>query len=146
MVVKYCEILDEEKGLVILGAGCTDEYYEEIGMKKRDVRQSDIDFNWYLYDLCPMKTEEQKRKEKEEYEKMRRMNANMTKYDFFKKVLAPNGIDYTQLNKILATNEDYKIAWDLCERVYREDEILVGAVKKFIPKLTDEELDRIFGL
>lgn len=55
MVMKYCKILDEETGLVQLGAGCPDEYYEEIGMVKRNVRQSDVDFQWYLYDKCPIK-------------------------------------------------------------------------------------------
>ena len=44
MVMKYCEIIDEKTGLVMLGAGCSDEYYEEIGMVKRDVKQSDIDY------------------------------------------------------------------------------------------------------
>lgn len=143
---KYCEILNEETGLVRLGAGCTDEYYEEIGMKKREVRQSDIDFEWYLYDLCPMKTEEEKRREREEKEKQRRMSANMTKYDFYKKLLLPNGIDYDKLQQILHTSSEMNAAWQLCERVYREDEILIGAVKKFIPTVTDEDLDKLFGL
>lgn len=59
MVMKYCFIKDEETGLVQLGVGCPDEYYIEIGMKQRDVKQSDIDLQWYLAELCPMKTPEQ---------------------------------------------------------------------------------------
>ena len=59
-MLKYCFITDEEKGLVQLGVGCPDEYYIEIGMQKRDVKQSDIDFQWYLSEKCPMKTEEEK--------------------------------------------------------------------------------------
>ena len=53
----YCLILDEETGLVQKGEGCPDEYYEEIGMVKRNIRQSDINGEWYLYDKCPMKPE-----------------------------------------------------------------------------------------
>lgn len=140
MVKKYCEIIDDKKGLVRLGAGCSDEYYKEIGMEKRNVRQSDIDFQWYLYDLCPMKSEEQKKKEEEQRISM----LNMTKLDFYKKVLLPNGIDYDKLQQILHTSSDMNAAWQLCERVYRGDELLIGAVKKFIPSITDEELTKIF--
>lgn len=55
MVKAYCKILDEETGLVQKGEGCTDEYYKEIGMEKRNIRQSDINLEWYLYDKCPIK-------------------------------------------------------------------------------------------
>ena len=58
--MKYCKILDEETGLVQLGAGCPDEYYIAIGMELRSVQQSDINYQWYLAEKCPMKTEEQK--------------------------------------------------------------------------------------
>lgn len=54
---KYCNILDENTGLVEIGVGCPDEYYIEIGMKKRNVRQSDVNNEWYLYDKCPMRPE-----------------------------------------------------------------------------------------
>lgn len=66
-MIKYCFVLDKKTGLVQLGAGCTDEYYKEIGMEQRDVKQSDIDNAWYLTAQCPMKTEEEKYKEREEY-------------------------------------------------------------------------------
>lgn len=59
-MIKYCFITDEETGLVQLGAGCPDEYYQEIGMKQRDVEQSEIDGKWYLTDKCPHYTEEEK--------------------------------------------------------------------------------------
>ena len=65
-MIKYCFILDEEKGLVQLGAGCSDEYYIEIGMEQRDVEQSDIDFNWYLKNKCPHKSKEEKLKDAKE--------------------------------------------------------------------------------
>lgn len=60
---KYCFVLNKETGLVQLGIGCKDEYYIEIGMELRDVDQSDIDYQWYLSELCPHKSEEEKEKE-----------------------------------------------------------------------------------
>lgn len=59
-MIKYCKILDEETGLVQIGVGCSDEYYKEIGMKQRDIEQSEIDFEWYLTTKCPHYTEEEK--------------------------------------------------------------------------------------
>ena len=52
-MLKYCKILNENIGLVQLGAGCSDEYYIEIGMQERDVEQSEIDNKWYLSEKCP---------------------------------------------------------------------------------------------
>lgn len=136
-MLKYCYIDDLETGLVQLGVGCSDEYYEEIGMKKQDVKQSDIDFQWYLSEKCPMKSEEQKKREEEERIQM----LSMTKYDFYKFVLSPNGIDYSKLQEILHTNDEMNAAWQLCERVYRNDEFLCSAVKKYLPNV---DLDKIF--
>ena len=53
----YCEILDDNTGLVRKGVGCPDEYYIEIGMEIRDIKQSDIDGEWYLTEKCPMQPE-----------------------------------------------------------------------------------------
>lgn len=53
----YCKIIDEETGLVQKGVGCPDEYYIEIGMEIRDIKQSDINNEWYLTEKCPMKPE-----------------------------------------------------------------------------------------
>lgn len=139
-MLRYCEIINEETGLVQLGAGCPDEYYIEIGMQKRQVKQSDIDYEWYLYEKCPMKTKEEKERE----EKERKLQLNMTKQDFFNYVLKPQGFTYDALMQIINGSEDYKVAWNLCERVYRGDENLVGAIAKFLPKLTEEKLDELF--
>ena len=57
---KYCKILNEETGLVQLGAGCSDEYYKSVGMKKRNVEQSEVDGNWYLSSKCPHYTDDEK--------------------------------------------------------------------------------------
>lgn len=57
---KYCKILDDKTGLVQLGAGCSDEYYKSIGMKQRNVEQSEIDELWYLSAKCPHYTDAEK--------------------------------------------------------------------------------------
>jgi len=57
---KYCKILDDKTGLVQLGAGCSDEYYKSIGMKLRNVEQSEIDELWYLSVKCPHYTDSEK--------------------------------------------------------------------------------------
>ena len=57
---KYCKILDDKTGLVQLGAGCSDEYYKSIGMKLRNVEQSEIDGLWYLTAKCPHYTDKEK--------------------------------------------------------------------------------------
>ena len=67
-MIKYCKILNEQTGLVQLGVGCSNEYYEEIGMVQRDVEQSEKDNQWYLSEKCPHYTPE----EKEQQEKQKR--------------------------------------------------------------------------
>lgn len=57
---KYCKILDDKTGLVQLGAGCSDDYYKSIGMKQRNVEQSEIDGLWYISSKCPHYTDEEK--------------------------------------------------------------------------------------
>ena len=61
-MIKYCFIKDEETGLVQIGVGCPDEYYIEIGMEQREVKQSEKDKLWYLSDKCPHYTDEEKLK------------------------------------------------------------------------------------
>ena len=61
---KYCKIIDNKKGLVQLGVGCSDEYYISIGMKKLDVTQSEIDDRWYLTNKCPHKSIDDIKQEK----------------------------------------------------------------------------------
>lgn len=57
---KYCKIIDDKTGLVQLGAGCSDNYYKSIGMKLRNVEQSEIDKLWYLSAKCPHYTDAEK--------------------------------------------------------------------------------------
>lgn len=59
MVSLYCELIDDKSGLVRLGVGCSEEYYRSIGMKKRNVEQSEIDAEWYITEKCPHYTPEE---------------------------------------------------------------------------------------
>ena len=78
-MIKYCFITDEEKGLVQLGAGCSNEYYEKIGMKQRDVEESEVDFQWYLVEKCPHYTPEEKLQNAKE-EKLREANKEANRF------------------------------------------------------------------
>lgn len=57
---RYCKIIDNETGLVQLGVGCSDDFYKAIGMKQRNVEQSEVDYQWYVSAKCPHYTEEEK--------------------------------------------------------------------------------------
>ena len=138
-MLKYCFIKNKETGLVQLGAGCSEEFYLSIGMIKRDVKQSDIDNDWYLTEQCPMKTDEEKAKE--EAEKL--ATSNMTKLDFVN-ALVSYGVDYYEhILPLLNSNLEAKKQWDLCERVYRFNPLLDELAKGF--GITPNQLDKIFG-
>ena len=62
-MIKYAKIIDQETGLCEVGTGTNSDFYKSIGMTQLDVEQSDIDNNWYLSELCPHKTDEEKLKE-----------------------------------------------------------------------------------
>lgn len=56
---KYAKIIDEKTNEVQVGAGCSDEYYKEIGMTKMEVEQS---YNglWYVKGYAPEESEDDK--------------------------------------------------------------------------------------
>lgn len=113
-MIKYCFITNEETGIVQLGAGCSDEYYIEIGMEQRDVEQSEKDGRWYLKDKCPHYTEE----EKEEMEREKIANLTMTALDFIG-VLEHYGLDYaTQIKPFLESQPDLDKQLKYCQNVY----------------------------
>lgn len=55
----YAKIINEETGLCAVAIGTDTQAYIDMGMKLLDVKQSDIDNNWYLADKCQMKSVEQ---------------------------------------------------------------------------------------
>lgn len=68
----------------------------------------------------------------------------MTKYDFFKCVCLPNGINYQTLMSIVNSNDEIAAAWNLCGHIYRGDTTLTANISNFIPTMTEEALDNIF--
>lgn len=136
-MIKYCKILDDKTGLVQLGAGCSDLYYEEIGMVKREVAQSDIDYQYYLAEKCPMKTEEQKEEEKKKMISL----LSMTKLDLVNE-LEKVGITYSEIKDLLSENPEAQKQWELCERVYRFNPLLETYTAKF--GISGEQLDEMF--
>lgn len=63
---KYCHIVNEETGLVNIGEGTETDYYKSIGMVEREVELSEVNNYWYLAELCPHKSEEEKLQEAKE--------------------------------------------------------------------------------
>lgn len=92
-MIKYAKITNEQTGFCEVGLGTNTVFYESIGMKELDVQQSDIDNNWYLTELCPMKTDEQKNIE----EKERIQELSMTRSDFFDGTIKAFGADADDL-------------------------------------------------
>lgn len=67
----------------------------------------------------------------------------MTKLDFFKYVVAPTGTSYAQLFEAVGSNDLLKATWDLCNHVYRGDEVLNAYVTELL-KVSSEQLDEVF--
>ena len=112
-------------------------HYEETAEKITvTYTQQEIEGYW------EQKAEAEEAQRQAELERIGRLK--MTKYDFFKYVLQPNGITYAQLEQALATNAEAKTAWDLCNHVFRGDETLNAYIKTVIPTITDEALTEIF--
>lgn len=69
---------------------------------------------------------------------------HMTKQDFFNYVCKPYGVTYSQLEAIVAGNDDLRAAWNLCNHVYRGNEQLNNYILTVLPALTAEKLTEIF--
>lgn len=92
-MIKYCKIINNEKGLVEIGTGTNANFYKSIGMTQLDVQQSDIDGAWYLTDKCPMKTDEQKAQE----EAQRIAMLNLTAADVERAIYKAKGLDFDDI-------------------------------------------------
>ena len=136
-MLKYCQIVNEETGVVSIASGTNIEYYQSIGMVQRDVEQSDVDGNWYLAEKCPHLTPE----EKEEQEKERIAHLKCTKR-VLALMLQELGITYTALKELIATNEQAQLEWDLCIELERCNPLLdiMGSQLGLSP----EQIDQMF--
>lgn len=82
--------------------------------------------------------------QKEQQKKERIAKLGMTKYDFFKYVCQPYGINYPTLISVVNSNDDIAAAWNLCGHVFRGDATLTENITKYIPTMTEEALDDIY--
>ncbi len=143
-MIKYAKIVNEETGLCEVGLGTNIEFYQSIGMEELDVQQSDIDNNWYLLELCPMKTDEQKELE----EKERIAKLFLTGADVERGIYQAKGMDFddivamvTQLQPEGLNIKALKIELK-ANNFYRGNPYVnaVGALLGF----TSEQLDKFF--
>lgn len=136
-MIKYAKILNQETGLCEVGLGTNASFYQSIGMAQLDVQQSDIDNQWYLTELCPMKSEEEK--DLEERERIAKLTCTKR---VFALMLQELGISYTMLKELIATNEQAQLEWDLCIELERANPLLdIMALQLGI---TSEQLDGLF--
>ena len=92
-MIKYAKLINEETGLCEVGLGTNTDFYRSIGMTQIDVKQSDIDNNWYLTELCPMKSEEEKQKQ----EQQRIAMLSLTSADVERGIYKATGKDFDDI-------------------------------------------------
>ena len=98
-----------------------------------------VDGSVVLKDKAELEAEEARIKEAKRIAML-----HMTKQDFFNYVCKPHGVTYSQLEAIVAGNDDLRAAWNLCNHVYRGNEQLNNYILTVLPALTAEKLTEIF--
>lgn len=136
-MIKYAKITNKETGLCEVGLGTNVEFYISIGMREHDVKQSDLDGNWYLTEKCPMKTDEQK--EQEEKERIARLS--LTKREVFLGLYQAKGVTPDMI-KAQITDPMALIEFEYANDYYRFNPLIdvVGAQLGITP----EQLDKFF--
>ena len=145
-MIKYAKIINNETGLCEVGIGTNTAFYQSIGMAEIDVLQSDIDNQWYLADMCPMKTDEQKERE----EKERIAMLSLTRGDVFRGLLMAKEVTRQQIRAMIENNETLSILekemalidFDEALNFYRGNPLIdtLGLTLG----ITTEQLDRFF--
>lgn len=122
----------------------TDEEWAKITPNdKLGVEWDIVDGNFILIKETEEYIQKQNEKAQKE-EEIRIGNLHMTKLDFYLYVCKPFNITYSQLKEAISQNEDLSAAWELCNHVYRGNEILNNYIQSVIPDITDEILTQIF--
>lgn len=136
-MIKYAKIINQETGLCEVGLGTNINFYQSIGMSQLDVQQSDIDGNWYLIELCPMKTNEQKELE----EKERIAKLSLTKREVFLGLYQAKGVT-PEMIKAQITDPQALIEFEYANDYFRGNPLIdiVGATLGITP----EQLDQFF--
>ena len=136
-MIRYAQLINEETGLCNIGTGTNIDFYKSIGMIELDVQQSDVDYNWYLIDKCPMKNNE----EKELEEKKRVAKLKMTPRDFLL-AITRMGVDFAKIKELMAVNPQVEIELNYCNYVYRGNALLDQLCGQF--GITTTQLDELF--
>ena len=136
-MIKYARITNQETGLCEVGLGTNSQFYKSIGMKELNVKQSDVDNQWYLADKCPMKTDEQKELE----EKERIAKLYLTKREVFLGLYQAKGVTPDMI-KAQITDPQALIEFGYANDYYRGNPLIniVGATLGITP----EQLDKFF--
>lgn len=100
-MIKYAKIINEQTGLCEIGLGTNSSFYQSVGMVELDVKQSDIDNNWYLTEKCPMKSDEEKAREERERLDM----LSMTRGDVFEALILAKGLGKAQIRAMIEQAE-----------------------------------------
>ena len=127
-------------------------YIEQIGpmpqgfihITEGEAMQIAKDPLWYVVQDGELIKNPNYEEQKAAQERERISKLAITKYDFFKYICQPNNIGYQELMQLVNSNDIIAAAWNLCERVYRGDEILNAYISEFFPNITSEQLDEIF--
>ena len=136
-MIKYAKQINEN-GECLIFIGSDIEWGISQGYAQLDVKQSDIDSNWYLTEKCPMKTDEQK--ELEEKERIAKLKCTKR---IFAIMLQEVGISYlTVLKPLIESNPQAQLEWELCVELERGNPLLDIMAAQLM--ITSEHLDLIF--
>ena len=92
-MIKLAKVIDKDSAKVSLAQGTDTDWFISQGYSQLEVKQSDIDFDWYLAEKCPMKTDEQKAQEQAERTAM----LKLTRGDVFRALLLAKGVTREQI-------------------------------------------------
>lgn len=116
-MLKYCKIVNKEKGLIEIGLGTDTDFYKSIGFTLQEVEE--IDGVWYLKGKAPAPDlEVLKLKKKEELKKARDEYLKQNNYDYSENDLfnIVNLIGFTQEEKdnyIAFIKDNLKVKYDI---------------------------------
>ena len=116
-MLKYCKIVNKEKGLIEIGLGTDTDFYKSIGFTLQEVEE--IDGVWYLQGKAPAPDlEVLKLKKKEELKQARDLYLIEKGYDFSDNDLfnIVNLIGFTQEEKdnyIAFIKDNLKVKYDI---------------------------------
>lgn len=141
-MIKYAKIINQETGLCEVGIGINTNFYSSLGMSKLDVEQSDIDYQWYLSDKCPMKTDEEKRQEERE-----RINKlSLTAADVERAIYKVKGLDFDDILELVKDNpniDSKALKIELKANNFYRGNPYVSAIGNLLG-FTEEQLDKFF--